>query len=292
MRFFKLPELLIIPQFIFGWKFECSPSSKTQNLDNEHFGTSQQIDRHPLVFFNFSLYAGPCMDLFKCCNGEWYVQTTETHVSAPGNCSTCPSACSSCEASQRSIVALLNRMHLIPYMSDTWPKIDSSEQANSNKTFCPGRLCNLLYRDLILAISKSCLLNSTVLPTAAGDIPALNGKSSGWTVASSISDSTGASAGLSSTEWIPVSVAVLCPAWLGPSTGVSGDLSTFAAFSALTNMSNPALHLLLCLPSNSEPAWQSGVAPKRIMRSRVIYSCRTAGDASNGRLENGTSFGR
>ncbi len=39
-------------------------------------------------FFSFSRYAGPWMDLFKCCNGEWSVQTTETHVSAPGKCST------------------------------------------------------------------------------------------------------------------------------------------------------------------------------------------------------------
>ena len=46
------------------------------------------------------------------------------------------------------------------------------------------------------------------------------------------------------------------------------------------------------MPFSSEHALQSGVAPKRIMRSRVIYSCRTAGDASDGRLEKGTSFGR
>ena len=176
-------------------------------------------------------------------------------------------------------------------MADTLP-IESSEQANSNKTFCPGKSCNLPHRDLILAISQNCLLNWTVLPTAAGGIPALNGKSSGWMVASSISVSTGMSAGLSSTDLIPVSVAVLCSAWLKPSTGGSGGSSTFAASSALTNMSNLALHLLLRLPFNLEHALQSGVAPKRILPSRVIYSCRIAGDASDWRLEKGTSFGR
>ena len=212
-------------------------------------------------------------------------------LSAGGNCSTCPSACSSCEASQRSIVDRLNLMQLKPYMADTLP-IESSEQANSNKTFCPGKSCNLPHRDLIFAISQNCLLNWTVLPTDAGGIPAPNGKSSGWMVASSILVSTGMSPGLSSTDLIPVSVAVLCSAWLKPSTGGSGGLSTFAASSALTNMSNLALHLLLRLPFNLEHALQSGVAPKRILPSRVIYSCRIAGDASDGRLEKGTSFGR
>ena len=223
-------------------------------------------------FFSFSRYAGPWMDLFKCCNGEWCVQTTETHVSAPGKCSTCPSACSSCEASQRSIVERFNRMQLIPHMSDTWPKIESSEQANSNKTFCPGRRFNLLYRDLILAVSKNCLSKRTVLPTAAGGMPALNGKSSGWIVDSSTSAFTGTSADLSSTEVGPVSGAACCLEQLEPSAGGSGGLSTFAAFSALTNLSNLALHLLLCLPFSSEHALQSGLAPKRIMRSRVMYS--------------------
>ena len=188
-------------------------------------------------------------------------------------------ACSSCESSQRSIVDLLNRTQLIPKLLDTWPKIESSEHANSNKTICPGRWFNLLYRDLILAVSKNCWSKWTALPTAAGGIPALKGKSSGCEAASPTSTAIGASSTLSSMD-------------VRPSAGVDGDLLVLAAFSALTNVSNLALHLLLCLPFISEHALQSGVAPKRIMRSRVIYSCRTAGGASDGRLENGTSFGR
>ena len=120
-------------------------------------------------------------------------------------------------------------------------------------------------------------------------MPALNDKVSGSTAsASAIVSSTIASGrGVAGTGGIGVDEAMVLGVF-----GVPGDLSILDAFSALTNMSNLALHLLLCLPFSSEHALQSGVAPKRIMRSRVIYSCRTAGDASDGRLEKGTSFGR
>ena len=92
-------------------------------------------------------------------------------------------------------------------------------------------------------------------------MPALNDKVSGSTAsASAIVSSTIASGrGVAGTGGIGVDGAMVLGVF-----GVPGVLSMLDAFSALTNMSNLALHLLLCLPFSSEHALQSGVAPKQL----------------------------
>ena len=123
-----------------------------------------------------------------------------------------------------------------------------------------------------------------------GGMPALKDNASGSIVsASTVGSSTIASGrGVAGVGDIGVDGAIVLRV-----IGVSGDLSTLDALSALSNMSNLAFASAVVPTFQFRTCFYSlGWHQNELCDLDVIYSCRTAGDASDGRLEKGTSFGR